>query len=485
MIRECKLLTLLLLIMLAIPISHAKVPENIWYIKSGATGNGKSLTSPMGSAIILESVSGAGDVIFLLSSDKALEGGLLLKDGQSLIGLTKDGYKPVITNSNSTLNMGCGIVLANNNRVSNIRIEKAYASGIYARNTSNAHIDGVEVHKANWSESYVSASFSALPGALPHGGMIFIQSESPAEVLVTSSSVTESAGFGIISLTSNDMHSSLVVKHSQVVGGSKIGFFDAGISVLVQGRESKVRFDVSDSQVWGRLSQSGRNLMVVASKGAHAQAHVKRFYSGPTGQDGIVMAVMQSPSDIKLFINDSLIESAGQMNIEGTLVNLPPEDGSQANKGKVSIAIENSIIRNAGAVSGFEDVAANVWLGGSEFLEDNLPAEGHYKLRIRNSRIEGAGRVGLELGDISQLNKEQPDTSHYDLVLRGNTISNNGMADFMINAQNAHIDARRNCWGEDKGLAKERVFALSPAKLLQIDSSEPISCEVDTSTIVK
>lgn len=479
MIREYRRLTILLLIVLVVPISHAKVPANIWYIQSGASGNGKSLTTPMGSFANLELMSRAGDTIFILGSETALDTGLLLKDGQSLIGLTTDGFKPVITNSNSKRNMGCGIILANNNRVSNIRIDKAYASGIYALNTSIANIDSVDVHNANWSESFIKASFSALPGSLPHGGMIFIHTEASAKVLVTSSSVTGSAGFGIASLTSNAAYSSLMVNHTRVVGGSKIGFFDVGISALVEGPESKVRFDVSDSQVWGRLSRSGRNMMVVASKGGQAETHVNRFYSGPTGQDGIVIAVMQSPSDIKLFINDSLIENAGQMNIEGTLVNLPPENPAQLNKGKVSIEIEDSIIRNAGAVSGFEDVAANVWLGGSEFLDDRLPAEGNYKLRINNSRILGAGRVGLEFGDISQLKKEPQDKSRYDVVLQGNTISNNGLAELMINVQNAHIDARGNCWGTNKGLAQDRVITLSPAKALQIDVSEPNTCELN------
>ena len=56
---------------------------------------------------------------------------------------------------------------------------------------------------------------------------------------------------------------------------------------------------------------------------------------------------MQSPSEINLYIGDSLIEDAGQMNIEGTLVNLPPDDPSLANQGQVSIEIEGSTIRRA------------------------------------------------------------------------------------------------------------------------------------------
>lgn len=376
-------------------------------------------------------------------------------------------------------------MLADNNRVSNVRIVDAYASGIYGFNGSAIRVDNVDVHGANRSESFSGAKYPTLPGTLPHGGMVFVHSMSPAEVMVNSSSVTQSAGFGIVSITSDTAHSSLAVSHTQVEGGSKIGFFDAGISALVRGSAAKVRLSVSDSQVWGRLSRSGRNIMVVASGGAVADARIERFYSGPTGQDGIVAAIMQSPSEISLHIEDSLIEDAGQMNVEGSLINLEPDPPSRPNEGRVSIEIEASTLRNAGAVSGFEDVAANVWLGGSQFLEDRLPARGTYKLRIENSNIEGAGRSGLEFGDLSLLRGGQPEKSEYDVVLRGNTIHNNGEAEVMIYAENARIDARGNCWGRLEGLIENRVVIMPPADFSQLDATEHIFCRAKVSKVAK
>jgi len=471
------LLAFILSSALTTSLTHASALTNIWFVQAGATGDGKSLENPIGSTILLERKSGSGDTIFLLQSDSVLDGGLELKSGQNLIGLTNDGHKPVITNSDSTRNNGNGIVLADNNQVSNIRIEDTFASGIYGVNVSAINIDGVDVHGANRSESYIEAKYPTLPGSLPHGGMVFTHSVSPAKVMVTSSIVTQASGFGIVSLTTDSVHSSLSVSHTQVDGGTKIGFFDAGISALVRGPAVRVQLDVSDSQVWGRLSRSGRNVMVVASDGAHADIRVERFFSGHTGQDGIVMAVMQSPSEINLYIGDSLIEGAGQMNVEGTLVNLEPVDPSRANEGKISIEIEGSTLRNAGAVTGFEDVAANIWLGGSQFLKGRLPAEGTYKLRITDSRIEGAGRSGLEFGALSLLRAGQAERSVYDVVLRDNTIINNGEADVMIYAPNAHIDARGNCWGRVEGLEENRVIILSPAKNSQLDAKEPITCK--------
>jgi len=473
--------TLLVTGLLAATSVHAATPEGDWFLQAGATGDGKSAANPTGSSATVERQSVDGDTIILLPGDAAIEGGLALKTGQHLVGVSGSGRKPVLTNSDPKRNSGCGIVLAGGNHVLNLRIENPYASGIYGVNTSGVRIDGVDVNGANGSESFVDAAYPTLPGSLPHGGMVFVHSESSgraaADISITSSQITRAAGFGIASVTSGSAHSSLSISHTKVEGGSRIGFFDAGISALSQGSEARVQLEVSDSEVQGRLSRSGRNVMVVASGGAHANARINRFVSGPTGQDGIVGAVMQSPSEISISISSSLIEGAGQMNVEGSLINLPPDDPSQADRARVSLDIVGSTIRNAGAVSGFEDVAANVWLGASQFLKDQPPARGVYQLRIRESRIEGAGRSGLEFGDLDFLKEGQVDKSEYDVVLRGNTIVNNGDAEIMIYAPGASIDARGNCWGRAEGLAENRVTTLPPAGLSQLDITEPMPCE--------
>ncbi len=46
--------------------------------------------------------------------------------------------------------------------------------------------------------------------------VVFVHSESSAEILVMSSAVTQSAGFGIVSITSDSSHSRLSVSHTRV-----------------------------------------------------------------------------------------------------------------------------------------------------------------------------------------------------------------------------------------------------------------------------
>lgn len=173
-----------------------------WFVQAGAVGDGTSVRSPTGSVESLNRLSGEGDRIYLLPSDAALDGGIALKVGQRLIGLDREGRKPVITNSDSTRNQGCGVVLSIGSHVSNVRIEGTVASGIYGRNVAGVRIDRVDVHDANRLQLFIDATFPTLPGRLPHGGMVFVHSDSPADVEVTLSTVTQTSGFGIVSITS-------------------------------------------------------------------------------------------------------------------------------------------------------------------------------------------------------------------------------------------------------------------------------------------
>ena len=121
-------------------------------------------------------------------------------------------------------------------------------------------------------------------------------------------------------------------------------------------------------------------------------------------------------------------------------------------------------------------MAANIWLGGSEFIKDRFPAVGKYQLQITNTRIEGAGRSGLEFGDHAMLTKAIHDKSKYEINLNGNTIVNNGEAEIMIFAPQVHINARGNCWGRPEGLDEKSVLVLLPAKRKQLDATAPVAC---------
>lgn len=451
-----------------------------WYVRAGAGGDGTSADRPVGTLAQLERLSAPGDQLFVLVGDTPLEGGITLKRGQVLTGIAKDGRKPVITNTSLSRTGGVGIQLANASQISNVRIEASFASGIYGRNVTDIRIDKVDVSDANRGLALTDFAYQWLPGPVPrpvpHGGIVLVHNEAAARVEVTASTVTQAAGFGIASLASGTADVRLSVRGTRVEGGSRIESYDIGIATMVKDPDAKSHLELSDSVIRGRLTRSGRNVSLMAASGSRADARIERVLSGAVGQDGIVGAVFQSPSEISIHISDSVIEDAGQMNVEGSLINLPPEANAPADAGRIVIGIERTIIRNAGAVHGFEDVAANVWLGGSLWIRGAPPAVGHYALKITDSRIEGAGGAGLEVGNRQIVAAGRTETSKFDVVLRGNSISGNGPADLKLSAPTARIDARKNCWGNAQGLGEDRIQLFAPAQRTQLDAAEALQC---------
>jgi hypothetical protein len=470
------------LVALVIATAASAEPETPthWYVRAGAGGDGTSADRPAGTLAQLERLSAPGDQLFVLVGDTPLDGGITLKPGQMLTGVAKDGRKPVITNSSLARTGGVGIQLASASQVSNVRIEASFASGIHGRNVTEVRIDKVDVSDANRGQAFTDFSYPSLPDAVsrpvPHGGIVLVHNEAAARFEVTASTVTQAAGFGIASLASGTANVRLSVRGTRVEGGSRIESHDIGIAMMVKDPDAKSLLELSDSVIRGRLTRSGRNVSLRAASGSRADARIERVLSGAVGQDGIVGAVVQSPSEISIYINDSVIEDAGQMNVEGTLLNLPPEVNAAANAGRIAIEIERTIIRNAGAIHGFEDVAANVWLGGSLWIRGAPPAVGHYALKITDSRIEGAGGTGLEFGNRQIAAAGRTETSKFDVVLRGNSISKNGQADLKLHAPAARIDARKNCWGNAQGLAEDRIQLFAPAQRTQLDASEALQC---------
>jgi len=84
-------------------------------------------------------------VIILLASDDPLDGGVTLKPGQSLIGHAEAGRKPAVTNSKADRNGGNGVVLADDCKVLDVRIERTRASGVLGFNVTWACLLGVDV----------------------------------------------------------------------------------------------------------------------------------------------------------------------------------------------------------------------------------------------------------------------------------------------------------------------------------------------------
>lgn len=147
--------------------NNEKCGGTTWYVQFGGNDNASGTTKnkPFGSLRKVAAVSKVGDTIKILPGSAPLDGGIVLKDKQKLIGINSYDYdntddslaeKPQITNSASA---GNAVVLANNNEIKNIHIifigipndptTKLVGSGIFGDNKTGTIIKHVKISKVN------------------------------------------------------------------------------------------------------------------------------------------------------------------------------------------------------------------------------------------------------------------------------------------------------------------------------------------------
>ncbi len=453
--------------------------NKVWFLQAGGEGDGTSVDQPFGNSSKLHSLSKPNDLIILLPSDRPLTGGIALKDGQELIGIQESGQTPTITNTDSTRLDGNGIVLANNSRVKNIVVENTFASGIFGRNVSGVLIDQVKISGTNQSSRTTDFELSH-HGGLPHGGIIFIQSNPDISGInhIVDAEIIDPIGASIGYYSSNGTDQILRVQDSQIIGGSAVvPPFDSGVLAVGIGEGTQSFLELSGTEINGRMSSGGRNVVILAGSKARAKAHLVRLISGEVGQDGVLGGVWTSPAKVSISIDDCTLEKA-MTNIEGTMLNFPPYDSLTADKAEVSINVTESIIHDARVIHEFggdKVRSGNIIMGSSPIMPRPLPT-GSYQLSITNSRIEAGRGYGLYIGLLSKERQSKPESSLFKVLLRDNIIRNNGEAEFILSAINAKIDAKQNCWETEAGISDDHIIFGDGSTISQLDISEPIPC---------
>ena len=159
-----------------------------WHVKAdqSRSGNG-TRNAPLSSLQEVEAASGPGDTIYVLPSQRALDGGIQLKDGQQLIGLgtpvntaNVHSAHARITNTSGARYDGDAIRLARNNVVQNIHIDNAFRSSILGVNAVGAQLrdnlmtNDMAVHDLFAIEGPAPAACGTpCVGEWPHGYIIF------------------------------------------------------------------------------------------------------------------------------------------------------------------------------------------------------------------------------------------------------------------------------------------------------------------------
>lgn len=470
--------SILLAVCVAIP---AAARGSAWYARAHGTGDGKTRANPIGSSAALDAGTKPGDVILLLPGEAPFDGGIALKPGQTLMGLAEGGRKPSIKNTSTNQNNGNGVVLADNCKILNVQIERTDSSGILGLDVTGAFLHAVDVKDANQSTNFTSVVANVL-GRIPHGGILFLTTRSGqmAENRLHECTVTNAGGISIGAVALAGGRHRLVVSRTRTEKGTAIPpLLDTGFLALADGRSSETQLELADVISNGRLTDQGRNVIVFASAGAKVTARIERSTMGACGQDGVVAVAAMVPATVEVQIRDSVLEKAGQMNIEGTILNLPPSDPARANDSLVSFDVERCVIREAGAVGRLRNHAENIWLGPTVFGPGPF-AQGRYRLSVRNSTLEKATHNGIRFGAAGSEFKIAPDESDYEVLLQNNTIRENGSSEITLAASKARVNARQNWWGVSTGLAANRIILLEKAQRSQLDASAPLTRPVET-----
>ncbi|MEM1331708.1 MAG: hypothetical protein AAGG07_14240 [Planctomycetota bacterium] len=426
---------------------------------------------PFGSGAEAEAASLPGDVIVVLPGDEPLDGGIQLKTGQVLRGSAGDSERPVLTNSSAERLNGVGIILADNTRVENITLRGTHSSGIFTSELGSVTIENVLIENANMGNTLAQPAFPPIP----HGGITLLTGPAAgsASAILDDVNVLESTGAGVILAAETGSQATLSIIGSKVIGGAPLQISDYGVAVLSSGKDSNVSLELARSEVAGRMSMNGRNVLLLARDHSAANGVIYQSRVGESGQDGVLGVNWELPAQVGITIIDSTIEDAAQSNIEGTYLAFPHEQADVI-ASSMDVVIHGSIIRNAGTSGQFGPASANVLLTNSPIPPGRPLPLGPYTLRITDSEILSGAGAGLVVG--ASGNRPVADPGLYDVLVRGTSFIENASYDLVVGAPAAMIDARRNCWISPDGPATPRVEVFWSEDDSHIDTESPTAC---------
>jgi hypothetical protein len=144
-------------------------PKKTKYVQAGAPDEGNGTKTRPYNSLANAQADSTWRVLVVLSSTIALDGGILLKDGQKIKGDRSpfSGIQlPIVTNSTNTLNDGNGIIIAPGATVTikNLWITDTFASAIRYDGARNVYVRNVLITGTNQGEIIESYPYNVIPG---------------------------------------------------------------------------------------------------------------------------------------------------------------------------------------------------------------------------------------------------------------------------------------------------------------------------------
>ncbi len=187
--------------------------EVVKFVQATASPNGNgSKKHPF--ATLAAAALATWDVLIVLPSTKALEGGLTLKPGQKIIGscdptdISLSPAQPIITTSSTSPNNGVGITATGDNVIKNLYFQNTWSSAINYDNATNLTIQDCLITGHNQGSTVITTGF--FTGALVGGiqGQCSQSGETRIEHVIIRNN---HAGPGIQDLPVNPAHRELTV----------------------------------------------------------------------------------------------------------------------------------------------------------------------------------------------------------------------------------------------------------------------------------
>ncbi len=170
------------------------------------------------------------DILIVLPSTMALDGGITLKSGQKIIGacdptdISVSPAQPIITNLNGTLNNGVGVIATGNNVIKNIYFQNTYSSSINYDNATNLTIQDCLITGHN--QGNVTLTHGHFAGNLVGG--IQGQCSQSGETLIDHVIIrSNTAGPGIQDLPVSPAHRQLTVCNCELAQLNDRGIISA------------------------------------------------------------------------------------------------------------------------------------------------------------------------------------------------------------------------------------------------------------------
>jgi hypothetical protein len=305
--------------------------------------------------------------IHVLYSDTALDGGIILRDGQKLTGEKgKDGKLPIITNSTFATTFGMGVILAKNNEVKNLHF----------KDTQNSSIFG-------------SFQIQPFEGKLKLDNVIITGANQAGLFNPGLGGVTANPSVLLVSIENIDIS----IKKSDI-GQSNVG----SIIIYSQGGHTDVAIKETNIHDQAQLSENHEQspgITIIAVENSSITASLKKVKVDNIGSE------FNSNSDGLVLLN----QGTGHMSIEVDEYHFTNPDGG----GKIgtSTGIEMGFFDSIGGGS-FNGVVTNsviedAWFTGIQVLDQLSGGNNTLTAEIRNNKIKNCAE-GISGGVVASPN---------------------------------------------------------------------------------